>query len=512
MMRGSAHGSLVLLIGQIITAAISTITVIWMARILGPTSYGQYTIALLPISIALLFQDLGMNTALTRFCALYRYERRTQDLRTVVVTGLLFSVATSIIISAALYILAGPIATGFLKRPEVTPLVQASALAVLGAGGLLTTIQAILVGYELMGLRSFTQILWSITRTAFTVGLLLIGMGAFGAVLAFTASQLVAGLLGVLLIFIFIKFEAGKPSLSWAMMKEFLSYGIPVSISSLIGGILNQLYNSIMVIYVATDLIGNYGAAVNFGVLVGFFTFPIATTLFPLFSKFKPGDPQLKSIFRMAVRYTAMITLPVVMVIIVISGPLTQLIYGADYPYVAVYLNLYILAYAFEGLGGLSLGNAIVGIGQSKISLRSSILTFILGASLVLLLGPTYGMVGILLTMIIAPRAGWLYQIIWARRNTELTVDWSSTARIYATSLLAAIIAYLLIYVPKLRGWPALLVGGLTYLVVYLFGLPLSGALKRSDVDQFEALVDELGPLGRIGGWIISLLGRFTRK
>ena len=101
MMRGSAHGSLVLLIGQIITAAISTITVIWMARILGPTSYGQYTIALLPISIALLFQDLGMNTALTRFCALYRYERRTQDLRTVVVTGLLFSVATSIIISAA---------------------------------------------------------------------------------------------------------------------------------------------------------------------------------------------------------------------------------------------------------------------------------------------------------------------------------------------------------------------------------------------------------------------------
>ena len=148
-----------LLAGQIITAVISTLTVIWMARFLGPTAYGQYTIALLPTSIALLFQDLGMNASLMRFCSLYRHEGRNKELKTVVVTGLLFSIATSIIISAALYLFAAPIATSFLKRPEVTPLVQASALAVLG-GGLLTTIQAILVGYERMGPRSFAQIFW----------------------------------------------------------------------------------------------------------------------------------------------------------------------------------------------------------------------------------------------------------------------------------------------------------------------------------------------------------------
>ena len=501
-----------LLIGQIITAIISTFTVIWMARFLGPTAYGQYTIALLPTSIALLFQDLGMNASLMRFCSLYRHEGRNKELKTVVVTGLLFSIITSIIISTALYLFAGPIASNFLKRPEVTPLVQASALAVLGGGGLLTTIQAILVGYEMMGPRSFTQIFWSIIRTTFTLALLLIGLGTFGAVLAYTASQVVAGLVGVLLVFIIIKFEAGKTSLSWEMLKKFLNYGIPVSAGSLIGGILTQLFNSLMVIYVSTELIGNYGAATNFGTIVSFLTVPISTTLFPLFSKFKKNDPELKSIFRIAVKYTAMITLPVVLVMIALSGPLTQVIYGIDYPYVALYLNLYILNFAWEGIGGLSLNNAINGVGESRVGLRAGIITLITGTILVLILGPIYGIVGILVTSIICNRAGWLYQITWAKRNMNLTVDWRSTTKIYLVAAIAFLATYTIINILNLTNWTALILGGLTYLIIYLPLLPLSGALKKIDLSRLDVMTGGLGPIGLLGHTILSLLGRLTRN
>ena len=149
MMRGSARGSLVLLVGQVVTAIISSITVIWMARVLDSIAYGQYIIALLPVSIALLFQDLGINSSMMRFCSLYRHEGRHSELKSVVITGLVFSTVMSIIISGAMYLLADPISTIFLKRPEVTPLVQLAAFAVLG-GGLLTTVQSILVGYEIM--------------------------------------------------------------------------------------------------------------------------------------------------------------------------------------------------------------------------------------------------------------------------------------------------------------------------------------------------------------------------
>ena len=234
MMRGSARGSFALLIGQVVTAVISTITVVWMARYLGPTAYGEYSIALLPVSIALLIQDLGMNTALTRYCALYRSENRKEELKTVVITGLTFSIITSVIISALMYLFAAPIASQFLQRPEITTLVQAAALAVLGGGGLLTTIQAILVGYEMMKVRSVTQIAWSISRTIITVALLFLGMGAFGAVLANTVSQLVAGLFGTFLIFYLIKFEKSEHLINWTTLKMMLNYGLPVSLGSLI--------------------------------------------------------------------------------------------------------------------------------------------------------------------------------------------------------------------------------------------------------------------------------------
>ena len=110
MVQGTARGSLILIIGQMITGFISTITIIWMARVLGPTSYGEYTLALLPVSIAMLFQDLGMNQSLTRFSAMYRFEKR-KELKMVVWTGLIFSLLTALIISILLYVFAGQIAT-----------------------------------------------------------------------------------------------------------------------------------------------------------------------------------------------------------------------------------------------------------------------------------------------------------------------------------------------------------------------------------------------------------------
>jgi O-antigen/teichoic acid export membrane protein len=49
------------MVGQVVATLISAVTIIWMACFLGSTAYGEYTIALFPVSIAMLFQDLGMN-------------------------------------------------------------------------------------------------------------------------------------------------------------------------------------------------------------------------------------------------------------------------------------------------------------------------------------------------------------------------------------------------------------------------------------------------------------------
>ncbi len=497
------------MIGQVIVTAISAITIIWIARVIGQTSYGEYTVALVPASLLLLLQDLGMNHAVMRFCALYRHEGRS-GLRSIVLTSLLFSGATSFLLSVLLFVFSEVVASVYLLRPEVAPLVRTASLSILG-NGLVSTVVAILAGYELMELRSVTQIIFSVVRGVMSVFLVLIGLGAFGAMFSYTLSLVLTGLVGVLLVFAFVRFKSDDGGVNFGTLKMLLSYGFPLSLGVILGGVLSQIYNSLIIFYASTDMIGNYGAATNFGVLISFLTVPISTVLFPLFSKFRRDDPQLKSIFRAAVKYTSMMTLPVVLVIILLAAPLSRIIFTMDYPLVPLYLSLYILTFAFEGLGGLSLGSVISGVGESRVQLVSSVYTVVMGASLALLLIPRLQIVGLLITMIIAPRAGWLYQTLWARKNLGFTVDWGATARIYGTALVAFVASYLVVNVPPLEGWVALICGGFAYLFVYLVGLPLCGALRLDDCKLLGAIMDSFGPFAPIFRFALSLLAKLAR-
>jgi len=71
--RGSARGSLLLMTGQIVSTIVSALTIIIVARLLGPGKYGVVTVVMAPI------QDLGVNTALTRYIVLNRQRLRGVD-------------------------------------------------------------------------------------------------------------------------------------------------------------------------------------------------------------------------------------------------------------------------------------------------------------------------------------------------------------------------------------------------------------------------------------------------
>lgn len=511
-MRSSARGGVILIITQVVTTIISAFTLIWITRYLGSTGYGEYTLALFPVSLTLLIQDLGVNTALTRFCASNHNDE--QYIRSIITTGLIFSIVTSLFISGTLYLFAEPIAVIYLKRPEIVPLVRAAAFSVFGGGGLVTTAQAIFVGYDNMKLSGFIQVVWSLLRTIFSLIFLLTGFGAFGAVVAYTASQVTAGIIGLGLLVIFLRFKPiGEGFFNFKVLQTIISFGLPLSLGSILNEALAQVYNYIMAAHIATDLIGNYGAAKNFSVFLTFITVPIATSLLPLFSKFRKGDPDLRPVFQLAVKYTTIITIPITLVIILLAAPLSRLLYGAnDYPYVPLYLSIFILNYAWEGLGGMSLTSLISGLGETRVNLKANIITFIAGILLFVILVPQYQMVGLLFTIVLDSRAGWLYQILWLKRKLAISVDWVSSAKIYLAGFISFIISYLLINTFSLQGWIRMVVGGTSYLLIYLVSLLFMGALKSQDLRQMESISDMFGPISPLINSILSILSRFTKQ
>jgi O-antigen/teichoic acid export membrane protein len=497
--------------GQIASTVILAVSSIFLARFLGADQYGVYTIVLIPVAIVFLIQDMGTSPAFIRFCAMYRHEERTGDLREVIKTGLIFVSLTSMALSVALYLSSGLIASVFLRRPELEYLVKTSSFAVFGSG-LYGAVQSIFVGNERMGLRSIIDVFWSLSKSVIMISLVLIGLGTGGAVLSNVLGYLMTGLLGVILILVYIR--PGRDSQSQSSSRTLglmLAYGLPAYAGSLLSGGLLQWYNSLMTLNVSTILIGNYSAASNFGVLVGFITMPIGTTLFPLFSRLRRDDPQLALIFRKAVKYTTLVTTPVMALLILVSGPLTRIIYGGNYTYVALYLSLYLLGYGFEGLGGTSLTNFIMGMGESKVILLMNAATLLLGAPLALILIPRFQIVGLIVTSLIAPRVGWLIGYAWVKKKFGITVGWLSSARVYLCSAVSFAVGYLALNLLHVTGWVALVAGSAIFFAFYLMALPLSRTLSRKDVDDLRVIAKTTGPLDPVIGVILSLLERLTR-
>ena len=75
----AVHGAIILFGGQTISMIIAGATSIIMARLLGPSLYGAYSLGLVIPGFLLIFTDLGVSPALTRYSAKFKSEGNISD-------------------------------------------------------------------------------------------------------------------------------------------------------------------------------------------------------------------------------------------------------------------------------------------------------------------------------------------------------------------------------------------------------------------------------------------------
>jgi len=498
--------------GQIASTIISALTIIVVARLLGPNQYGVVTIVMVPISLALLLQDLGVNTALTRYTALWRSEGRHGDAQVLVRVALTFKAAVAGAMALCYWIGAGAIASVYLQRPELEALVRLVSLSVLGTA-LMTATQAVLVGYEKMGSRSLTQVLWTLLRGSMSITLIWLGLGPTGHLLANTVAPFATAAVAIILLLSTSRKENNESSLSgWEALRLILGFSLPIYGAMLIAGGLTQIQNLLMTRHIPNNVIGNYSAAMNFGALISFFTFPIATVLFPLFSKLPRESPELSTAFRNAVKYTAFITLPVALCLIALSEAVTSVMYGGGYPLAAAYMKGYITLFLFEGIGGLSLGNLVIGVGETRVALVANLLTVLVGAPLSLILIPQHGIWGLIAALVVAPRIGVVFMLWWVKKNLGFSVDWAASLRLYSAGLAAFLLTSGALMILRIAGWTAILLGGTLFFAAYVIAVPMSGALRKSDIEDLDAISDVTGPLKIPITLVLSIMAKLTTE
>jgi O-antigen/teichoic acid export membrane protein len=515
MARVSAKGGFHLLWGLVVSTVISAVGTILIARLLGPDNMGLYAIALTAPSLIATFRDWGVNTAMVKYSAQYNSENNVAKIRSVFVSGLVFEIALGLALSILSFLLSDFLAVNF-QRPNIAPLIQIASFIVL-TGALINTAAAAFTGLEKMHLNSVMLIVQSVVKTSLIITLVVLGLGTLGAVTGFTMAILVAGLIGILLMWTMYK-SLPKPIDGKLELvnttKTMLKYGLPLSIGSILAGFLTQFYSYIMAIYVTDNaIIGNYSVALNFVVLITFFATPVTTMLFPAFSKLDSQQDKelLKNIFQYSVKYAALIVVPVTAMVMSLSQPAIGTIFEDKYVQAPLFLALLSISYLYSAFGNLSVGNLINGQGYTGFNLKLTVLTVAIGFPFGFVLISQFGVIGLIVTSLTVGLPSILISLHFIKKHFEVSVDWVSSAKILFSSGVAAILTYVLISQLAFSSPIQLAVGVIVFILVFLFAALLTRTVNRADISSLREIIISLGPLRKPLNALLNLVEKLMK-
>jgi O-antigen/teichoic acid export membrane protein len=533
MGKSSTAGSFFLLIGIVSSTFILFLGTLILNRwFLTPIEVGLFSAVLIPSNIIAYFRDLGVNSAMTQKIASLRAAGKDNEVHDVIVSGVLFQLISGILFSLVCFAIAHPLAIwlNFHEVPtvEVSNLISLLSVSIF-ASAIVSAASSIFYGFEKMKLNSFTQILQAIVKTLLGPLLVFLGFGVLGAVLGAIVSIAVGGLISMSLVYFVLFRPLNKLKTSSCnikhTLKSLLSYGIPLTLSTIVVSVLPQIFASFMARNAGLTIMGNYASALHFAVLVTFISFPISTALFPAFSKLRPEkEPEIiKTVFASSVKYTAFLLVPTIMLIMTLSTPLIYAIYpeqgtgiiqsvftitGSKFPYAPLFLTLSSISNLFVLFGSVTLSAFQTGISKTKQMMKQSALS--LSISLLFLLamygyfeifGVTnevfvviIGIIGIILSTI----PGMVWGLLWAWKNYRVKADFKNSGKIFVASVIASIGAYAFSTVVTAPYMILLFAGAIIFILIYLICAPLIGAVNQADIDNLKIMTSGLGPISKI--------------
>jgi O-antigen/teichoic acid export membrane protein len=509
MGKSSATGSFYLLIGVVGSTVIMALGTFVLGWLLSRDELGLYGVALIPSSMINFFRDWGVNSAMIKQIAGLRAANKEAEIHDVIVSGVIFEIVSGAALSALCFAVADVLAS-FLQMPASSTLISIMSLSIF-AGAILAAANAVFVGFERMKLSSFTSIFSAVTKTALGPLLVILNFGVLGAVIG-SAVSVVAGAAAGIIIVYFVMFkpiQKSKVSMGEISrnLRSMLRYGIPLTISNTVVGVLPLIFAFVMAPIAKESLMGDYYAASYFTVLLTFFTIPISTALFPAFAKVNPKDePELlKRVFSSSVKYTSVLVVPATMVIMALANPIVNTLWPQKFPYAPLFLALSVIINLYVVVGYISLGTFLTGVGETGFLMKQGGLSLLVSLPFVFFLIPFFGATNPSLAVVVAilgillsalPSMVWGLYWVWKRFGVK--ADFLGSAKIFAASSIAAIATFLFLYIFPAAAWITLVSGFAVFMLIYLAGAPLIGAVSQTDVDNLRAMFSNLGLVSKL--------------
>jgi len=488
----AARGGLFLFVGNTFSTVILAVGAIIVARLLGPFSYGLYTLTVAIPVLLVALADAGMNSALVRLPARLRSEGDHARANRLIKLGFLLKLAISAIASTVCYAGSAMIATVVLNRPELAPFIQLASLMIVFQA-IFEATNNIFIGQDLMQYSASVQIMQATLKGTLAPVLVFLGLGITGAIWGYVLALGAAGLTGAMLLFVrHVRSSGQTTSLASMELRTLLSYGLPLYAAAILSVFLTQYQNIVLAHFASNVEIGNFGATWTFTSFMMILIYPVTTVMFPMFSKMDPKNQRsdLARGFVLAVKYTSLLMIPASVAVMLFSRDLVYVTFGSGYTLAPQYLVLLSALYLLTTISYLVLGNFLSGVADTRTVLKISVMTLVVYLPLGPVLAWLWGPFGLLIAYILSNATSILYGLRQTSVKHGARPDLRASGRIILAALAAAIPTVVLI---QLDGWGVgavnLVVGGLLYLVAYLTLAPILGAVEEQDIINLRTLL-----------------------
>ncbi|MDR7252407.1 PST family polysaccharide transporter [Nocardioides sp. BE266] len=299
-----------------------------LARILGPSEFGTFAVALVALLAVLSFNELGVSLAVVR------WER---DPRTMLGSVNVISTAGSVMLFAGLCATAGPIAR-VLGAPDAAGIIRLMSVSVVFSG--MVAGPAALLQRQFRQRRRFVIdqfVTWS--GTALSLGLALGGFGAW----SLAWGRVLATLVGVVL---FV--HATRPyrwQVDRTLVRPLLRFGLPLAGASIVVFAVGYVEQVAVAATLGATSLGFFVLAFNLASWpLNMFSQPLRSVAPAVFSRMQDDPRRVADAFTLLLRVLAAVTLPVCLVGAAVSDDVVRFVYGDEWARAADVFAILVLA------------------------------------------------------------------------------------------------------------------------------------------------------------------------
>ena len=396
-----AKGGTLILAGMFVSQLLGFVRQFTVVRFLSPEDFGYISLGMILTDIFILLATVGLNVGSQRYIAFYKGRGDMDRVRGVIISTAKILVASVTMVTAAVLLLASPLASLF-EMEEMTMVIRYFAMLI-PLYVFIDIVTSFFLGFERAGPKAiFQRMLLSVACLGFVVAFLLIKRDLYSVVLAMVlAYTLVAGAASFYIVKRFpVRMRGeGRVSSTFSLIK----FSLPLFASTALSYLVYQIDTLMLGYYMTADMVGIYNGAFIFSVFLASFLHAIGVIYMPVASTFvaRGQHAELQVVYRSATKWLFLATLPLFLILFMFPRTVLDMILGGRYSEAAVALQLLCVGEFVSTLVGPT-AMTLVAYGRANLLMLKSAIALAADVILNILLIPRFGITGAALASCIA--------------------------------------------------------------------------------------------------------------